>query len=83
MNLLRQQNEKCKKYIQLDQLKKIERTKSRYKRNIKCYQKEVKKFPMYKENKKMLRVKNVIKNTLSKLHPTHQGRSILRTPSNI
>ena len=35
-NLLRTDNEaKCKNYIQLDQLKKIRRTKRRLKRNIK------------------------------------------------
>ena len=43
-----QSNEKCKNYIQLDQLKKIKRIKSRLKRKIKCYKIKAKKFPMYK-----------------------------------
>ena len=35
-------------YLQLGQLKKIKRTKSRLKRQIKCYKIKAKKFPMYK-----------------------------------
>ena len=38
-------NEKCKSYIQLDQLKKIKRTKSRQKRNIKMLQNRSEKIP--------------------------------------
>ena len=41
-------NEKCKNYIQLDQLKKIKRTNSRLKRKIKCDKIKAEKFPMYK-----------------------------------
>ena len=36
---------------------------------------------MYKQNKIMLKVKNLIKNTPSKLHHIHQRRGVLRTPS--
>ena len=39
---------KVQNYIQQDQLKKIKRTKSRFKREIKCYKIKAKKFPMYK-----------------------------------
>ena len=49
-NLLRtdnEWNEKCKNYIQLDQLKKIKRAKIRLKRKIKCYKIKAKKLPMY------------------------------------
>ena len=38
---------------------------------------------MYKQNKRMLKVKNFIKNTPSKLYHIHQHRGVLRTPSNI
>ena len=70
----------CKNYIQLDQLKKIKRTKSRLKRKIKCY--EIK-FAMYKLNNRMLKVENLIKNTPSRLHHIHQRRGLLKTLSNI
>ena len=33
--------------------------------------------------KRMLKVKNLIKNTPSKLHNIHQRRGVLRIPSNI
>ena len=36
-----------------------------------------------KENKEMLTVKNLIKNTPFKLHHKHQCRGVLGTPSNI
>ena len=36
-----------------------------------------------KENKEMLTVKNLIKNTPFKLHHKHQCRGVLATPSNI
>ena len=36
-----------------------------------------------KENKKMLTVKNLIRNTPFKLHHKHQRRGVLGNPSNI
>ena len=44
INLLGTDN-KCKNYIQLDQLKKIKRTKSRPKRNVKILQNRSEKIP--------------------------------------
>ena len=38
---------------------------------------------MYKQNKRMLKVKNFIKNTPSKLYHIHQFRGLLRSPQNI
>ena len=38
---------------------------------------------MYKQNKRMLKVKNFIENTSSKLYHIHQYRGILRDPSYI
>ena len=38
---------------------------------------------MYKQNKRMLKVKNFVKNTTSKLYHIHQRRGVLRGPSNI
>ena len=38
---------------------------------------------MYKQNKRMLKVKNFIKNTPSKLYHIHHQRGVLRSPSNI
>ena len=38
---------------------------------------------MYKQNKRMLKVKNFIKNTPSKLYHIHQRRGVLRSPSDI
>ena len=38
----------------------------------------MKKFPMNKYNKRMLKVRKIIKNTPSKLHHIHQRRGILR-----
>ena len=37
---------------------------------------------MYKQNKRMLKVKNFIKNTVSKLYHIHQRRGVLRGPWN-
>ena len=71
-----------KTYIQLDQLKKIKGQRVESKKNKKCYKKEAKSFPMYKSNKRVLKVKKLIKQTL-KLHHVHQRRDVLRTPSNI
>ena len=42
-----------------------------------------KKFPMYKENKRILRVENLIKNTPSRRHDIHQRSGLLKPPSNI
>ena len=38
---------------------------------------------MYKQNKKMLKVKIFLKNIPSKLYHIHQHRGVLRSPSNI
>ena len=38
---------------------------------------------MYKQNKRMLKVKNFMKNTPSKLYHIHQWRGVLGSPSNI
>ena len=38
---------------------------------------------MYKKNKRLLKVKNFIKNTPSKLYHLHQDRGVLRSPTNI
>ena len=35
---------------------------------------------MYKQDKRMLKVKNFIKNTVSKLYHIHQHRGVLRGP---
>ena len=37
---------------------------------------------MYKLNKRMLKVENLIKNTPPRLHNIHQRRDLLKTPSN-
>ena len=58
--------------MQLVQLKKIKRTKSGLKRKRKCYKI---KFLMYKYNKRMLKVQNLINNTSSTLHHIHQRRA--------
>ena len=70
-------------YVQLDQLKNVKRAKSRRKRNIKMLQQKAKKFLMYKQNKRMLKVKNIIKNTPFKFYHIHKRTGILRTLSNI
>ena len=57
-----------------------EQTQKKYENAIK---QKRKKFPMYKRNKRMLKVKNLIKNTPSKLHHMHKRRGVLRAPSNI
>ena len=44
----RQWNKECKNYIQLDQLKKIKAQRVDSRATLKCYEIEVKKFPMYK-----------------------------------
>ena len=38
---------------------------------------------MYKQNKRMLKVKTFIKNTPSKLYHIQQRRGVLRGPSNV
>ena len=38
---------------------------------------------MYKQNKRMLKIKNFIKDTPSKLFNIHQRRGVLRSLSNI
>ena len=66
-NLLQTANEMKFNYVQLDQLKKIKKTKSRLKRNIKMLQNKNKK-KILQQNKRMLKVKNFTKNTPSKLY---------------
>ena len=69
--------------MQLDQSKKTKTTKSRLKRERKCYKIKTKKIPMYKKNKRMPKVGNLIKNTPSRLHHIHQRKGLLANPSNI
>ena len=68
---------KVEKLYTTRSIKKIKRTKSRLKRKIKYYKIKAKKFPMYKSNKRMLKVENLIKNTPPRLHHIHQRRGLL------
>ena len=54
--------------MQVDQLKKIKRRKSTLEKDIKMLQNRSEKIPSVQQNKRVLKLKNLIKNNQSKLH---------------
>ena len=73
--------QKHKNYIQLDQLKKIKKTKNGLKRNIKMQLNRNEKIPYVQV--KQNNGKKKVKNPPPMLHHLHQRRGVLRTLSNI